>query len=160
MIRRKKVQPIARFRVYATYARGRKSKKSSLYFMVYVWPTKKAMLDNRPLIGLPRSSCDAHTFSYDEYSDKTRKRKNPIVGEIHFHKRKVHADAGIEAVTHETFHAAASLFRRLKMDFQKLSREGMTRPKTDNEETIADVQGKMARAIMMKFHSLGLFPWQ
>lgn len=154
------VKPLARFRVYATYGRGSGYKKSSLYFMVYVWPTKKAMLDNRPKLGLARGSCDAHTFSFDEYADKTRKRKNPIVGEIHFHKRKVRADAGIEAVTHETFHAAASLFRRLNMDFSKLSNEGMKRPKMDNEETIADVQGKMARAIMMKFHNLDLFPWQ
>lgn len=148
----KKVKPLARFRVYAH--------RSSLYFMVYVWPTKKAMLDNRPRLGLPRGWCDAHTFSFDEYADKTRKRKNPIVGEIHFHKRKVHADAGIEAVTHETFHAVASLFRRLKMDFSKLSNEGMKRPKTDSEELIADVQGKMARAIIVKFHELDLFPWQ
>lgn len=157
---RRAVKPIARFRVYATYTRGNGSKKSSLYFMVYIWPNKKAMLDNRPRLGLVRGSCDAHTFSFDEYADKTRRRKNPIVGEIHFHKQKVCADAGIEAVTHETFHAAASLFRRLNMDFSKLSNEGMKRPKMDNEETIADVQGKMARAIMMKFHDLGLFPWQ
>ena len=128
--------------------------------MVYVWATKKEMLDNRPRLGLPRGWCDAHTFSYDEYTDKARKRKKPIVGEIHFHKRKVCADAGIEAVTHETFHAVASFFRRLGMDFDKLSYEGMQRPKTDNEEVIAEVQGKMARAIMTKFHKLGLFPWQ
>jgi hypothetical protein len=150
-------KPIARFRVYVAYGRNG---QSSLYFMVYVWATKKEMLDNRPRLGLSRSSCDAHTFSYDEYADKTRKRKNPIVGEIHFHKRKVSADAGIEAVTHETFHAVASLFRRLRMDFSKLTYEGMSRPKTDNEEVIAEVQGKMARAIMTKFHKLGLFPWQ
>ena len=151
-MRRKNPKPIARFRVYAW--------NSSLYFMVYVWATKKEMLDNRPKLGLARGSCDAHTFSYDEYTDKTRKRKKPIVGEIHFHKRKVHADAGIEAVTHETLHAVTSLFRRLNMDFQTLSLEGTERPKEDNEEVIADVQGKMARAIMLKFHKLNLFPWQ
>jgi hypothetical protein len=128
--------------------------------MVYVWATKKDMLDNRPRLGLARGSCDAHTFSYDQYADKARKRKLPIVGEIHFHRRKVSADVGIEAVTHETFHAVASLFRRLSMDFSKLNHEGMSRPKVDNEEIIAEVQGKMARVIMMRFHKLGLFPWQ
>jgi hypothetical protein len=148
---RKKHKPLARFRIYAPH--------SVLYFMVYVWPTKKAMLHNRRREGL-KGSCDAHTYSYDEYTHKTKKRKKPIVGEIHFHKRKVHADAGIEAVTHESFHAAASLFRRLKMDFTQLSNEGMKQPKMDVEEVIADVQGKMARAIMTKLHKLGLFPWQ
>lgn len=157
MSRKKKPQPVVRFRVYAAY--GNKG-RSSLYFMVYVWATKKDMLDNRPVLGLVRGSCDAHTFSYDQYADKTRKRKLPIVGEIHFHKRKVCADAGIEVVTHETFHAVASLFRRLRMDFEKLSYEGIQRPQTDNEEVIAEVQGKMARQIMTKFHALGLFPWQ
>jgi hypothetical protein len=128
--------------------------------MVYVWATKQNMLDNRPTLGLTRGSCEAHTTSYNEFTDKSRKRKKRIVGEIHFHKRMVRADAGIEVVTHETFHAVASLFRRLRADFSQLSYEGYRRPKQDNEEIMAEVQGLMARQIMTKFHALGLFPWQ
>lgn len=118
------------------------------------------MLDNRPTLGLTRSSCDAHTFSYDQYTDKSRKRKLPIVGEIHFHQRKLLADAGVEAVAHETFHAVAALLRRLKFDFGHVNEEGMQRPKPDHEEIVADTHGKMARSIMLRLHKLGLFPWQ
>jgi hypothetical protein len=150
MTKKRRPKPLARFRVYS----------GSLYYLIVVWRTKKEMLDNRPTIGLPRSSCDAHTFSYDEFADKARKRKLPVLGEIHFHKRKLLAECGVEAVTHETFHAPAGLLRRLGFDFARINGEGMDRPKENHEEIAADAQGKMARMIMFRLHEFGLFPWQ
>lgn len=118
------------------------------------------MLDNRLTLGLPRSSCDAHTFSYDQFTDKSKKRKLPILGEIHFHKRKLLGDAGVEAITHETFHATAGLLRRLGADFAGINEEGLGQPKDNIEELAADLQGKMARQIMVRLHAKDLSPWQ
>lgn len=153
MSRKRKLKPIARFRVYAW--------KSSLYFMVHVWRTKKEMLDNRVALGLPRlRDCDAHVFSYDAFSVQKgrRDRKLPIVGEIHFYKSCL----GTEAITHESFHATASLLRRLKFDFSGLNNEGLTatmRSKSmDKEEVVAEVQGRLARAIVTKLYDLKMLP--
>lgn len=150
---KKKVKPLARFRVYAW--------KSSLYFMVYVWRTKKHMLDNRVKLGLPRlRDCDAHVLSYDVFRCRKgqRDRKLPIVGEIHFYKSCL----GTEAITHESFHATASLLRRLKFDFTGLNNEGLSSTMRgnvmDKEEVVAEVQGKLAREIVTKLYDLNMIP--
>jgi hypothetical protein len=150
---KRKLKPIARFRVYAW--------KSSLYFMVHIWRTKKDMLDNRVSLGLPRlRDCDAHVFSYDVFRCRKgqRDRKLPIVGDIHFYKSCL----GTEAITHESFHATASLLRRLKFDFTGLNNEGvastMRNKLIDKEEVVAKVQGKLAREIVTKLYNLKLIP--
>lgn len=152
-MKRQTVKPLARFRVYAW--------KSSLYFMVHIWATKRDMLDNRVRLGLPRlRDCDAHVFSYDVFRESKGKRwrKLPIVGEIHFYKSRL----GTEAITHESFHATASLLRRLKFDFTDLNNEGLTatmRSKSmDKEEVVAHIQGRLARAIVTKLYDLKLIP--
>jgi hypothetical protein len=144
-MKRIKAEPIARFRVYAW--------KSVLYFLVIVWQHKKDMLDYRVSMGLPRlRDCEAHTISYGvtRISPDGRRRKRPIVGEIHFHKARL----GTEAITHEALHATASLLRRLNFDFADLNKEGIEGTLSggsrvmNKEEIVAGINGKMARAIV------------
>lgn len=113
------------------------------------------MLDNRVKLGLPRlKDCQAHVFTYDVWSVYKGKRdqKRPILGEMHFHQKRL----GTEVVTHESFHATAHLMRRLRFNFARINDDeidsrSMNR-KDEGEELVARVQGKLARAIVEQFY--------
>lgn len=143
---KKPFKPLVRFRVYPW--------KCSLYYLVMVWRTQKEMLDYRVSMSLPRlRDCQAHVLSYDLLRNG---KKMPILGEIHFHRRRL----GTEVITHETFHATAALMRRLKFDFASLSENTFNsktmRDEGDREELVALVQGKLARTIVNRLYDLKL----
>lgn len=135
--RSKPPEPLARFRVYAH--------KSCLYYVVQVWATKKDMHANRAANGLPRTECDAHTYSFDEWTKKGG-RKRPIVGEINFHARALF----IEAITHETTHAVASILRRLRFDFSPMNDDPKPKRGVTAEEVVAILNGRFAAQLFFK----------
>lgn len=138
------VEPLAKFRVYGW--------KSSLYFLVHVWPTKKAMLANRKKEGL-RGSCDAHVMVLDHirYIPGRPRRLRPIVGEMHFFKGKL----GTEVITHESFHATVGLLRRLRFQFSTLDQDSDGKM-LGEEELAAYTIGHLARSIVTRLYDFKL----
>lgn len=94
-------EPIFTFRIYA----------NSLYFKVYIWPTKKAMYEAIPGV---RRNYAAICRAYDVISGG---KKRPIMGEIHFAVNWVTT----AIVDHELLHAALAWARRVKLDLGVIS---------------------------------------
>lgn len=139
--------PVARFRVYAW--------RSSLYYVVNVWATKKDLHANRRAMDLPRVDCAAHVAAYDVIryygkGDPRRPRKRPILGEINLWKRRL----GAGVLSHECFHATMSLLRRIKYDFRSLERESVNGEEL--EEIAAMIQGEFVRNITIRLYALKL----
>jgi hypothetical protein len=136
--------PVARFRVYAH--------KSTLYYIVQVWATKKDMHANRAANGLPRTECDAHTYSFDEWTKKGG-RKTPLVGEMNFYARGLF----MEGIAHESTHAIASILRRLRFDFSPMNDDD-AKPKRgiSSEELVALLIGRFAAQLHFKLRKYKL----
>lgn len=132
------LKPLARFRVYGW--------KSSLYFLVFVWPTREAMLAyERRTNKYVQDDHDAHVQPIDRvrvYKDRPS-RLMPYLGEIHLHKAKL----GAGLISHECFHATTALLRRKRFDFSHLNESTFS---MEREEQAAHTQGEFARQITVQ----------
>lgn len=136
-------KPIHAFRVYVP--------KSTFYFKVFLWNTQKDMLDYRHLANeLPRTRCEAYVLSFDQ---RVKGKKQPIVGEIHFNRKKAYFDCGFEIVTHECFHAMGSVFRRMKFPFEKLNHD---KKGHKCEEIFANTLGMFSRRVYLRLMQYGI----
>lgn len=136
---------LARFRVYPM--------RRTLYFQVYVWPTKGAMLwhVNRgcgmALRG--RRNFEAICCPSDTINVKSggRSRMLPLLGQLHFWKGSLRM--GI--ICHESGHAALSYCERMGYDVkEKVTPAGLGVMDVDcGEERFCYALGNIARGIVV-----------
>ena len=142
---------LARFRVYPGRVGG-------LYYMVYVWPTKRAMqywvkagingAGNTPLVGRRgdfKAICCSNTTLRIGYRDNPNRvaRRLPLLGQIHFYKDSLRM--GI--ICHESGHAALAYCDRMKIDFNEQPQKvGCA---SEGEEGFCWALGNIARQIVV-----------
>jgi hypothetical protein len=94
-------KPLFRMRVYPE---GR-----ALYFLVNVWPTKRAMLRH---VSWCKPPFEALCSPYTKVNYRNGKgRTSPECGQINFYKKRI----GSAAVAHEFAHAALAWARRVRL---------------------------------------------
>lgn len=130
--------------------------RSSLYVLVRVWPTKKAMLahlnqthhrGNKRGKASRRTEGTCSTVYRIKVSKSGRSRRSPCVAEVNLHRGRL----GIEVITHELFHATMGWAKRVKLALEQV--DELSRG-TELEERIAYVHGTMNR----QFVDRGLRP--
>ena len=133
-------KPLASFRIYPD--------DRALYFKVYVWPSKAAMLAHLRSMNLSASrDTVAQCSSYSIAKIKGGHwRTKPILGEINFHAKQLNA----EVVSHECGHAALSWARRKK--FKKFNLEDLPIGPlvSRNEERFCYALGHMVNQIAIQ----------
>ncbi len=148
MRRKRKVKPIT-FRLYPENA--------SLYAIVNVWPTKKAMYQHRPLQRNHEASCTDTTIIR---CFNGKQRKLGLFAELNFYKRYL----GMGCITHEITHAAFSWADRVKLPLSEISdnplsqaTSGAVLPQDGPEERFCYALGEMCRQFVNRADKLGLY---
>lgn len=140
-------KPILSMRVYPE---GR-----SLYYLVNVWPTKKAMQEHcRTVNGYVGRNYAAlvNSFHVSMVGSNGRTRTGPIMGEINFNRKAL----GGEIVAHEMTHAALGWARRIKLNFDGiLTQSGGAC--CANEERFCYALGSMARQFINRAYEIGIY---
>jgi hypothetical protein len=139
-----------KFRVYVRY--------TSLYFLVQVWDTKKALEEYKLLQNMDdHEDCAAYVDSYDIYVVSRKKRgkpqttrKMPQLGEINFYKGRL----GTEVITHETIHAVSTYMRRRCKRFSEMDKENDNYMKF--EEEFAYIVGRFNSDLVSKLYKYNL----
>lgn len=115
------LQPI-RFRLYP--------EKQTLFFIVHVWLTQKAMHRRLKKLGIPHSEHTQGTCSaWRRYKNGAAvpDRRTRDIGELNFHRGLLNA----EIVSHEIAHAMVQWARRMRVD--PLTDAGDDDESSDNE---------------------------
>lgn len=140
MARPRASNPIT-FRVYP--------EKHTLYFVVFVWQTQKAMYDYYPLRRRHLACCKGM-----EIRNIRTGRWKPQLGEIHFTRSRLR----MEIITHECGHAALQWAERMGLPVRQASALKITKVgPSENEERFCHALGNMAGAIAQQGWDQGLF---
>jgi hypothetical protein len=142
------------FRVYP--------ERKSLYVVVNVWPTKKAMYAHRPLNRNHEASCTGTTrIVVPPRGSTSRTWKRGEFAEVNFYRGAL----GVGVVSHEFTHAAFCWAERRKL--KRIAEEeerGMTvrgdvsiLPVDGVEERFCYALGEMVRQFTQKLYDLGLY---
>ena len=141
-LKRQSNRLLARFRVYPD--------KKTLFFMVYVWPTKKAMHYHVGMASEIKKDflaivCSNETIKFPKHGPR---RKRPLLGQIHFYEDSLRM--GI--ICHEAGHAALAWAERMGIDCKEKSQD--QRNASHGEEQFCWALGNIARQIVIRTKDL------
>lgn len=128
-------------------------KQSRLHALVYVWPTRKEMLEAWRARNYRRAGRTCQGFcSPVEVWDfrKGTGRKQPLFAEVHVWRGKL----TMAVVTHEMFHAAIAWARRVRFNFSRLHAEDSI---NDDEERLTYAHSNLCRDFMIRATDAGLY---
>lgn len=135
--------PPIRFRLYPDEAR------KGLHALVYVWPTRKAMLREGGYTGCRRTEAFCAPVDVTRYAD-SRARKLRLFAELHFYRDNL----TMRIVTHEIFHATMAYGRRIRFDWQRLGAHDSI---NKDEERLTYAHCHMCRDFMDRANNLKLY---
>lgn len=147
-----KTKPLVTFRVYP--------ENRSLYAIVNIWPTKKAMYAHRPLQRNHEAVCTGTTLYYmpPKRSGKPN-RKAGLFAELNFHRKFL----GIGCVSHEFTHAAFSWANRVNLPIQEIKEMPLSSmkhgvlPQDGPEERFCYALGEMVKQFTERAYKLGIY---
>ncbi len=150
MARKPSPKPITSFRIYP--------ERRGLHFLVYVWPTKSAMLAHfrrEHLHADRRTVAQCSTYRRLKVDAAGRMRTSPRMGEISFHLGRVTA----EVLSHEVAHAALGWARRIGIRLSDAEGSGRTSQGlvSDAEERYCYGLGRMIEQVNHQFHRRGVW---
>ena len=134
----------------------------SLYALINIWPTKRAMYEHKPLSRTHQALCMGVTI-IDVSPKKSKKpnRKRGIFAELNFYRNGI----GTEVISHEFTHAAFCWAERRKLDLShvigdhnwKVRKRSQSMPSDSVEEQFCYALGRMCRQFVSKCYDLGLY---
>lgn len=145
------MKPVARLRVYP--------ENKSLYYVVNVWPTRKAMYEHC-------RTALRFTGRFLGLCSTTRWRQGgrtlPLMGEVNLFR----GELGTSVITHEFFHATLGWARRVGIDMNAVQAVGAAAEHPSNpdpkhvaadEERLAYAHGEMCRQFTDRMYRLGIY---
>jgi hypothetical protein len=148
MTKRRRVEPIS-FRVYP--------ENKSLYFVINVWPSRRAMHRHSPEFksqSEPESIVALCTIYERHKLRDGRWHKRPECGRVNFYRQAL----GVGVVAHEFMHAAFGWARRVGLNTNAIF------DKTDkavnvhaDEERLCHAHQEMVRQFVERAYTLGLY---